>query len=272
MTDHQMRRYSRQILLPEVGGRGQSSLMDAHIILQGCGSIGAPLALHLAAAGIGRLSLFEKDHPVTPAWQRASGLEATSEHPFPSRRACLAEALGRHFNPDLDVTLVDSDTLSKDGTLFSSPSIVVFADALPDSPPHVLRVLNAQKACKAVVLATVEQGKGVLNVGSIPHNSVDEEGGCVWCALSSIRRASHHHESSFSVTQLNTLSLLDSITSGILATMAAGEILRCLIADASRSLPTGHLTTALLFDALTGEERAVSVETAADCLLCGDRG
>lgn len=61
MNDEQLLRYSRHILLPEVGIEGQQALQDARILIVGAGGLGSPAALYLAAAGVGTLVLADND-------------------------------------------------------------------------------------------------------------------------------------------------------------------------------------------------------------------
>ena len=60
-TEEQITRYSRHILLPEVGGKGQKKLAQAKIFVVGAGGLGSPVALYLAAAGIGTIGLIDSD-------------------------------------------------------------------------------------------------------------------------------------------------------------------------------------------------------------------
>src|SRR5688572_25924850 len=61
MNDQQLLRYSRHILLDEVGVEGQQRLRDAHALIVGAGGLGCPAALYLAASGIGKLTLADPD-------------------------------------------------------------------------------------------------------------------------------------------------------------------------------------------------------------------
>ncbi|UNK80259.1 molybdopterin-synthase adenylyltransferase MoeB [Sphingopyxis granuli] len=62
LSDAELDRYARQIIVPQFGGVGQAKLKDAHVALIGAGGIGCPAAAYLAAAGVGRLTIIDHDH------------------------------------------------------------------------------------------------------------------------------------------------------------------------------------------------------------------
>src|SRR3990172_11569455 len=61
MHDEQLQRYSRQILLPQIGLEGQQKLLDSRVLIVGLGGLGSPLAMYLAAAGVGYLVIADYD-------------------------------------------------------------------------------------------------------------------------------------------------------------------------------------------------------------------
>ncbi len=61
MNDEQLLRYSRQILLPQFGIEGQQTLLDSHVLIIGAGGLGSPVAMYLAAAGVGHIGIADGD-------------------------------------------------------------------------------------------------------------------------------------------------------------------------------------------------------------------
>ena len=61
MNDRQLLRYARHLLLDEIGFEGQQKLLDAHALVLGAGGLGSPVALYLASAGVGRITLVDDD-------------------------------------------------------------------------------------------------------------------------------------------------------------------------------------------------------------------
>ena len=60
-SDLQIERYARHILLPEIGGAGQTKIMDGRVLVIGAGGLGSPVLLYLAAAGVGTIGIIDDD-------------------------------------------------------------------------------------------------------------------------------------------------------------------------------------------------------------------
>ncbi len=93
LSSEQIERYSRQIILPKVGGRGQQVLLDSHVVLIGCGGLGCPVALGLAGAGVGTLTLVDADEIVLSNLPRQ--LAFTNDDLGQPKAQVLAAALRR---------------------------------------------------------------------------------------------------------------------------------------------------------------------------------
>src|SRR5690348_1547891 len=100
LTPAQLDRYSRHILLPEVGERGQEKLLKGRVLLLGAGGLGAPAALYLAAAGVGTLGLVDADEVDASNLQRQI-IHATSRLGMP--KVDSAEKALVDLNPDVKV-------------------------------------------------------------------------------------------------------------------------------------------------------------------------
>jgi adenylyltransferase/sulfurtransferase len=98
LTDQQIERYSRHILLSEVGGRGQERLLGASVLCIGAGGLGSPVILYLAAAGVGRIGVIDPDRVDLSNLQRQI-LHSTADLGRP--KAESAEESVRALNPDV---------------------------------------------------------------------------------------------------------------------------------------------------------------------------
>lgn len=99
-TDEQIRRYSRQIVLPGVGGKGQMKLLNAKVFLVGAGGLGSPAAVYLAAAGVGRLGISDSDRVDLSNLQRQI-LHHT--HDLGRLKVVSAAEAIADINPDVEV-------------------------------------------------------------------------------------------------------------------------------------------------------------------------
>lgn len=103
LTDSQIERYSRQIILPHVGGRGQKKLLSTSVAVIGAGSVGSAAALYLAAAGVGSLTIVDDDDV---RWNDQSGEVLYAPASVGKNRAESAATGLEALNPDCRITPV----------------------------------------------------------------------------------------------------------------------------------------------------------------------
>ena len=105
MDDQQLLRYSRQIMLPELDVAGQQKLQDASVLIVGMGGLGCPLAMYLAAAGVGHLTIADDDTVELTNLQRqiAHGQQNIGESKVDSAAVTL-----QGLNPDVELTLLNT--------------------------------------------------------------------------------------------------------------------------------------------------------------------
>src|SRR5580704_15480676 len=123
LSKEEILRYSRHLIMPEVGMDGQLKLKQAKVLCIGTGGLGAPLGLYLAAAGVGRLGLVDFDVVDNTNLQRQV-LFGTSDVGRP-KVAAAADRL-RNLNPDIQIEAYDTN-LSSDNALelFKDYDIIV---------------------------------------------------------------------------------------------------------------------------------------------------
>lgn len=102
LTDEQIQRYSRQIILPGVGGKGQRKLFEAKVFIMGAGGLGSPAAFYLAAAGVGTIGLADSDRVEINNLQRQI-LHRTCDVGVPKVES--AKTTLEALNPDVKVMI-----------------------------------------------------------------------------------------------------------------------------------------------------------------------
>jgi molybdopterin/thiamine biosynthesis adenylyltransferase len=103
MDDNQLLRYSRHILLPQIGIEGQEKLLGAHALIIGAGGLGSPVALYLAASGVGRITICDGDSVDLTNLQRQI---AHFTHSLGTNKALSAQRTLAAINPEVSVTAI----------------------------------------------------------------------------------------------------------------------------------------------------------------------
>ncbi len=111
MNDDQLLRYSRHILLDDIGIEGQQRLLDSHVLVVGAGGLGSPVAMYLAASGVGHITLADPDKVDLTNLQRQ--IAHTTERVGQTKVGSAAKAL-HAINPEVRLTLLEKQLQSDD--------------------------------------------------------------------------------------------------------------------------------------------------------------
>ncbi|PIQ13258.1 MAG: molybdopterin biosynthesis protein MoeB, partial [Hydrogenophilales bacterium CG18_big_fil_WC_8_21_14_2_50_58_12] len=101
--DNQLLRYSRHILLPQIGIEGQEKLLGSHALIIGAGGLGSPAALYLAASGVGRITICDGDSVDLTNLQRQI---AHFTHSLGTNKATSAQRTLKAINPEINITAI----------------------------------------------------------------------------------------------------------------------------------------------------------------------
>ena len=134
-TDAQLDRYSRHLLLPEVGESGQQKLLEGRVLVLGAGGLGSPAALYLAAAGVGKLGIIDADTVDASNLQRQiiHGLDRVGQSKVKSAAQSIA-----NLNPDVEVVTFDERLVSTNVDRVFDHGWDVIVDGLDNFPTRYL--------------------------------------------------------------------------------------------------------------------------------------
>ncbi len=123
LSDEELERYARHIVLPEIGGAGQQKLKRARVLVLGAGGLGAPVLQYLAAAGVGTLGIIDDDHVSLSNLQRQviHGTDAVGSAKTESARASIAR-LNPHVSVEMHPMRLDRENA---GALIARYDVVV---------------------------------------------------------------------------------------------------------------------------------------------------
>lgn len=250
----ELERYARHLLLKEIGGPGQQRLKAATVAIVGVGGLGAPAALYLAAAGVGRLRLIDDDHVSLSNLQRQILYNTTDVST--AKAAVAAQALAR-LNPHVAI-----ETRAARLTQENAELLLGGADLVLDGTDAFATRLVINDACHALAIGLVSGAVGrwqgqlaTFKSGPTKHFALKRRLPCYRCFAPD---APPETESCAAAGIVGALT-------GVIGSMMALEAIK-EIADAGRSL-AGRL---LLYDALACESRTVALPRDPQCRTCGD--
>jgi sulfur-carrier protein adenylyltransferase/sulfurtransferase len=248
LADAQRRRYSRHILIPEVGEEGQQRLLDARILLIGAGGLGSPASLYLAAAGVGTLGIVDDDAVDETNLQRQI-IHSTKR--LGDSKAESAKRTIEALNPDVTVTVFKERLTSDNVDRILGEGWDVIVDGADNFPTRYL--LNDASVWHEipVVHGSIYRFEGQTTVFK------PQEGPCYRCLFPEPPPP----ELAPSCAEGGVLGVLP----GIVGSLQANEALK-LVLKIGEPL-VGRL---LLFDALETTFTEISLHRDPDCPVCGE--
>jgi len=244
-TEAELERYSRHILLPEVGAVGQAKLRNGRVLIVGAGGLGAPMVLYLAAAGVGRIGLVDDDVVELSNLQRQ--IAHTTDRIGVGKAASAAKA-AQAINPEVAIDIHEF-RLGPDNIDAVMADYDIVADGTDNFPTRYLVNDAAVRLGKTLVSAALLRFDGQLT-------TIKPGGPCYRCLFPNPPPPG-------AVPSCSEAGILGAVA-GVLGTMQATEILKELL-GVGESL-SGRL---ILFDGLAMSFREMRAKPRKDCPACG---
>ena len=246
-TNEQLERYSRHIILQEVGVKGQKKLLNASVLIIGAGGLGAPAALYLAAAGVGTIGIVDADEVDLSNLQRQ--VIHTTNDVGKAKVKSAAETM-EAINPDVTVktyrTFVDSSNIMD---LIKDYDFII--DGTDNFPAKFLNNDACVMAEKPFSHAGIIRFKGQL------MTYVPGEGPCYRCVFK-------NPPPKDAVPTCKQAGVIGAM-GGVIGSLQAMEAIKYIIGKGD--LLTGKLLT---YDALKMEFHTIKLPKDDHCAVCGD--
>lgn len=246
-SEEQLQRYSRHIILPEVGGKGQKKISNAKVVLVGAGGLGCPVGYYLAAAGVGTIALVDNDSVELSNLQRQI---AHSVKTLGVNKADSAKQTFENLNPDVTVHAIKERINSKNILdLIKEYDVVV--DGSDNFPTRYL----VNDAC--VMLKKPLVSGAILRFEGQVTTIMPGEGPCYRCLFEDPPPAGLVP----SCQEAGVLGVLP----GVIGALQATEVLKLIL---GKGTPLkGNL---LIYDALGTNFRKVKIPRNSDCPICSE--
>jgi len=248
LTPEQRARYSRHLLIPEVGEAGQLKLLDSRVLLLGAGGLGSPAALYLAAAGVGTIGIIDPDTVDASNLQRQV-IHSTAALGEP--KVVSAKKTLEGINPDIEVVTYQERLDSENIDRILADGWDVIVDGADNFPTRYL--LNDASVWHdiPVVHGSIFRFHGQVTVFK-PH-----DGPCYRCLFPQPPPP----EMAPSCAEGGVLGVLP----GIIGSLQANEALKILL-----GIGEPLVGRSLLFEALEGSFTEINLRKDPDCPVCGE--
>ncbi|MSS19298.1 HesA/MoeB/ThiF family protein [Pseudoramibacter porci] len=246
-TNDQLERYSRHIILKEIGVKGQKRLLNGSVLIVGAGGLGSPVAAYLAAAGVGKIGIVDADNVDLSNLQRQ--IIHTTDDVGKPKVVSAAETM-RAINPDVEVKTYHEYLYS--GNVMD---IVKDYDFVIDGTDNFPAKFLINDAC--VLTKTAFCHAGVIRFQGQLMTYVPGEGPCYRCVFKDPPPKG-------AVPTCREAGVIGAMV-GVIGSLQAMEAVKYL--TGAGELLTGSLLT---YDALTNQFRKIKLPKDPDCAVCSD--
>lgn len=247
MNDQQLLRYSRHILLDEIGIEGQEKLLAAHAVVIGAGGLGSPVALYLASAGVGKITLVDNDEVDLTNLQRQI-LHSTAR--VGQSKAESGKRTLHDINPTIEVIALvaraDEEELK---------NLVSSADVVLDCTDNFKTRHAINRACVAARVPLVS-GAAIRMDGQVAVFDTRQTGAPCYACL-------FPPDQQFEEVQCSVMGVFAPLV-GIIGTIQAAEALKLLM-----GVGTSLAQRLLMLDARTMEWTSIKTTHNPHCAVCG---
>lgn len=247
LREDQIERYSRQIMLPNIGGKGQEKLLAGKVLVIGAGGLGSPASLYLAAAGVGRIGLVDSDAVELNNLQRQI-LHSTKNVGRPKVESGKERML--EVNPDVEVIAIKK-RLTSENILDIVKDYDIILDGSDNFPTRYL----VNDAC--VLLRKPLSHGGIFRYDGQAMTIIPGKGPCYRCLFTEPPPPGV-------MPSCQEAGILGAVA-GVIGVIQASEALKFILGIGE--LLVGRL---LVFNALDSSFRTVKVRENKDCPICGE--
>ncbi len=251
LSDKQLERYARQVIMQNIGEDGQEKLLRAKVLVVGAGGLGAPVILYLAASGIGRITIIDDDYVSRTDLNRQI---IYRDEDVGVAKAQLAATAAKAINPDIEIShLVTRVTAGNAQKLVGAHDLVV--DCSDNSETRYFLGDSAHYCRRPLVFGGAARMEGQVSV--FQSNVIGHKGTpCYRCIFPSMPNAKQ-------ATGCSEIGILGPVT-GIIGSIQALETIKLCLGQGS-SL-TGSL---LLIDASQTQFMSITTSARQNCSCCG---
>lgn len=247
LSEEQILRYSRNIILKEIGGIGQQKLINSKVLIVGAGGLGSPSAYYLAAAGVGTIGIVDYDRVDLSNLQRQI-LHRTKD--IGRFKVESAKEKLNELNPDVNI-ITYNERLSAQNVLELIKDYDVVIDGVDNFPARYL----INDACVFTKKPLIESG--ILRFEGMIMTIIPGEGPCYRCIYPEPPKEG-------AVPTCSQAGVLGAVA-GVMGTLQAVEAIKVLL-NIGKSLKGRILT----YNALEGRFREISWSKKSKCPVCGE--